>query len=112
MRPVNDGFRFLLEMSLLAALAYWGFHGRGGLTQWVLGLGAPLLLALIWGTIMAPKAKLQLTDPVRLAAEVVLFGAGVAALFAAGADGLAIAFAVCVAVHLALTFPLRQRSAP
>src|SRR3954452_12436704 len=109
MRPLNDGFRFLLEMSLLAALAYWGFHGHAGAKQWILGLGAPLLIAVIWGAVMAPKAKWQARDPLRLPLELVIFATGVAALADAGADGLAIAFAACVAVHLALTFPLHQR---
>jgi hypothetical protein len=109
MRPVNDVFRFLLEMALLAALAYWGFHDRGGVAQWVLGLGAPLLLAVVWGAFMAPKAARPARDPVRLPLEIVLFGSGVAALAAAGSETLAAIFGACVLVHLALTFPLGQR---
>jgi hypothetical protein len=108
--PANDVFRFLLEMAMLASLAYWGFHDRGGVEQWLLGLGAPLLVALVWGAFMAPKAWRRARDPVRLPLELVLFGSGVAALAAAGSRGLAIVFGALVLVHLALTFPLGQRS--
>jgi hypothetical protein len=78
----NDGLRFLLEMALLASLAYWGFSEQTGALQWVLGLGAPLLVAGVWGRFTAPKASHPITDPLRLAQEVVVFAAGVAALCA------------------------------
>jgi hypothetical protein len=35
--------RFLCELAMLAALAYWGFSVGAGVGAWVLGLGAPLL---------------------------------------------------------------------
>ena len=109
MAPANDVFRFLLEMAMLASLAYWGLHDRGGAEQWLLGLGAPLLVALVWGAFMAPKAWRRSRDPVRLPLELVLFGTAVAALADAGSGTLAIVFGALVLVHLGLTFPLRQR---
>jgi hypothetical protein len=105
----NDVQRFFLELATLAALAYWGFSQFGGVTQWVLGLGAPLIVAVVWGRFMSPKASHPTVDPVRLLIEFVVFGSGVAALFAAGATLLAVLFAVLAAVHLALTFALGQR---
>ena len=105
----NEVQRFFLELATLAALAYWGFSEFGGVTQWVLGLGAPLLVAVVWGTFMSPKASHPTVDPVRLLIEFVVFGSGVAALFAVGATLLAVLFAVLAAVHLALTFALGQR---
>ena len=41
--------------------------------------------------------------------EFVVFGSGVAALFAADATVLAVVFAVLAALHLVLTFALGQR---
>jgi hypothetical protein len=41
--------------------------------------------------------------------EFLVFGSGVAALFAAGAPVLAIVFVVLAALHLSLTFALGQR---
>jgi hypothetical protein len=111
MGNANYGLRFLLELAALAAVAYWGFHEFGGVVQWVIGLGGPLLLAAVWGRFMSPKASHPTVDPVRLVIEVLVFGAGVAALFAAGAAVLGAIFAALAAVHLALTFALGQRPA-
>lgn len=110
MTYANDGLRFVLELAVLAALAYWGFSEFGGVVQWVLGLGAPLLVAAVWGAFVAPKASRPTVDPVRLALEVTVFGSGVAALLAAGSTALALVFAALAAGHLALTFALGQRA--
>ncbi len=107
--PANDALRFMLEVSGLAALAYWGFHSAGGAPQWLLGLGAPLAMAVAWGLFMSPKAPVRLKDPGRLLAELAIFGAACAALAAAGRHQLATVLAVTAAVHLVLTFPLDQR---
>jgi hypothetical protein len=96
-------------MAALTALAYWGFHEFGGGAQWLVGLGAPLLVAAVWGRFMSPKASHPTVDPVRLVIESAVFGAGVAALFAADATTLAVIFAVLAVLHLALTFALGQR---
>ncbi|MEA2364551.1 MAG: hypothetical protein QOI32_63 [Thermoleophilaceae bacterium] len=109
MRHVNDGLRFLLELGMLASLAYWGFTDHDGAIQWLLGLGAPALVALVWGVFMSPKASHPTTDPARLALELVLFGSGVAALFAADQTTLAAILAALIALHLVLTFALSQR---
>jgi membrane protein YqaA with SNARE-associated domain len=105
----NDVLRFFLEMAALAALVYWGFSEFGGVVQWVIGLGAPLFVAVVWGRFMSPKASHPTVDPVRVLIEFTVFGSGVAALFAAGAPVLAVIFAVLAALHLSLTFALGQR---
>ena len=105
----NDVLRFFLELAALGSLAYWGFSEFDGVVQWLIGLGAPLLGAVVWGRYMSPKAPHPTVDPVRLLIEVAVFGAGVAALFAADATTLAVVFAVLAVLHLGLTFALGQR---
>jgi hypothetical protein len=47
-KSINLLVRFLLELSMLAALGYWGFTMHTGVLNKVLfGLGAPLLAAVI-----------------------------------------------------------------
>ena len=49
MRSAALGLRFLLELALLAALAFWGFTTPdGALLKILLGAGAPLLAAVVW----------------------------------------------------------------
>lgn len=109
LKGANLALAFALELCLLAALGYWGFHvGQGALAKWALGLGAPLLLAVIWGAFMAPKAWRPLPGPLHLAAAVVLFGLGVGALYAAGQQRLAVLFALAFAVNQGLALVWRQ----
>jgi anti-sigma-K factor RskA len=110
MRPANDGLRFLLELSTLAAVAYWGWSETGSAWRWVLVVAAPTAVALLWGRTVAPKASRRVRDPWRLVVELVVFGGGVAALVDADQQTLAIVLACAVAIHLALTFLLGQRS--
>jgi hypothetical protein len=69
-RSANDGLRFALEIALLFSVAYWGFAEQTGAVQWVLGFGAPLLVAVVWGRFIAPKASHPTRDPLRLLLEV------------------------------------------
>jgi hypothetical protein len=107
----NDGLRFLLELGALTALGYWGFSQFGGLAQWLLGLGTPLLAAVVWGRFVAPKASHPQVDPIRLGLEVAVFGSGAAALLASGRTALGLVFAGLAVLHLGLTFALGQRPA-
>jgi hypothetical protein len=54
--------RFLCELSMLAALAFWGFQVGDGVGAWMLGIGAPLLAAAVWGAFVAPKAPTGMTS--------------------------------------------------
>jgi hypothetical protein len=93
MRGANLVLRFLLELSALAAMVYWGFATASGATQWVLGLGAPLAVAVVWGLFVSPKRRFDLPHPARFAIELVVFAAAVLALFAADQPVLAVVLA-------------------
>jgi hypothetical protein len=112
LRPANDGLRFLLELSALAAVAYWGWSEHGPVWRWVLVVAAPLAIALLWGRFVAPKAKVRVGDPWKLLLEVLVFGGAAAALADADQPVLAIVLAAAALLHLALTFALDQRRIP
>jgi hypothetical protein len=107
-RPANDALRFFLELSALAAVAYWGWSEGGG-ARWLLVVAAPLVIALVWGRWMAPRSNHRVRDPWRLAIEGLVFGSAVVALAAADQPELAIILAGATTLHIGLTFPLAQR---
>ncbi|HEU5088821.1 MAG TPA: YrdB family protein [Roseiflexaceae bacterium] len=112
MKSINLGVRFLLELCMLAALAYWGFTLPAGWPLRLLaGLGGPLAMIVVWGGVVAPKARRRLADPWRLLVEVLVFALAALALAAAGRGALAVAFALVVAVNIALLFVWKQRAA-
>ena len=75
--------RFVLELSLLASVGYFGFTFSGA-SGWLLGLGLPLVVVVIWGMFVAPRAPRLIDDPGRLVIELVLFALGMGALAAVG----------------------------
>jgi quinol-cytochrome oxidoreductase complex cytochrome b subunit len=102
-KSANLALRFLLELCALAALGYWGFQtGRGLFMKIGLGIGAPLLAALVWGTFVAPHAAVPVSAPLRLVLELVVFGSAAAALYAAGRPALAGSFALTVVINRVL----------
>jgi hypothetical protein len=113
MRPLrlaNELLAFLLELAALAALGYWGFRvGSGVPLKILLGVGAPVLAAVLWGLFAAPRARFTVPPGGVLAVKVLVFGAAAAALYAAGQRTLAIAFAVLVALNTIVLTVTRNR---
>jgi hypothetical protein len=107
-RFANDALRFCLELAALATQAYWGATADTPLWP-LIAVGAPLVVAAFWGRFMSPKAPRRLHDPLRLAAEIVIFGLTAVLLLDRGHTPLAIALGGAAALHLALTFVFRQR---
>ena len=109
-KAANLGLRFVLEIAALIAVGRWGFQtGESGLLRWLLGLGAPLLVAAIWATFGSPAAPYRLDDPWRLGLELLVFGAGVAALFLTGRTRLGWVFAGVVVANTLLMLIWAQR---
>jgi len=103
----NLAVAFLLELCALAALGYWGFQtGDGWIAKVALGVGVPLLVALVWGAFVAPKALVKVPMPLRLALKAAVFGAAAVGLATAGRPALAWVFAAVVVVNLALVYAL------
>jgi hypothetical protein len=73
-----------------------------------LGIGAPVLIAIIWGMFAAPKAAYHLHGFRLLALEVIVFSSGVAALYATKNYSLAWAFATIAIINRLLIFVWRQ----
>lgn len=105
LQSINLALAFLLELGMLAAFAYWGFHtGSTVLTRLLLGVGVPLAAAVIWWLFMAPKATRRLQGTAYLVVKVILFGLAATALAEAGLVVLAIVFAVLFVVNTILLY--------
>ncbi len=101
----NLALRFFLELCALMALGYWGFQtGKGVMLKWLLGIGAPLLTAVMWGTFGSPNAAVKLSAPLHVLLEVLVFGLPAVALFAAGKPTWAWIFAITVIINRALMY--------
>ncbi len=101
---VNLAIRFLLELGAIAALFYWGTQTGGGAVSWLLALGAPGLFILIWGRLLAPRARHRLPMRQRIPLELVLFGLAALALAVAGSVWLGIAFGAVAVANIVLVY--------
>ena len=87
--------RFLSELALIAVLVWAGLGASVPLAGRIaIAVAAPVLAMVIWGLWMAPRARRRLADPLRLAAELVLFSVAAAALALTGPVLAAVVFAV------------------
>jgi Protein of unknown function (DUF2568) len=103
LRAANLGLRFLLELTTLAALAYLGFHtGTTTVADVLLGVGVPLVAAVVWGVFAAPNSGRRRRGAALIAVQMAFFAAGVASLAASGHPWLAALLAVVVVVNAVL----------
>jgi hypothetical protein len=105
----NLGLRFGLELGALGLVSYWGFHALpGGLSRLVLAMAAPLALAVLWGLLASPRARVTLSQPLKVGVQVTLLLVPAAALAQAGRPALASAFAGVVVINAVLLERWRQ----
>jgi hypothetical protein len=106
---LNLAVRFLLELCLLAATGYWGFKTQ---STWpmkiLLGVGLPVVLAVLWGLFVAPRAVRPLHGPAHFVLELGLLSLGGAALFAADRPALGWAFTIALVVSTILKVVWKQ----
>jgi len=109
--PVNLGVRFLLEISALVAMGFWGWSLVDGWWSVVPGLGIPLLAAGAWGTFAVPndpsrsgRAPVPTPGWARLALEVAFFAFASWALFDLGSEILGWVLAVATIAHYAASY--------
>ena len=111
LKTINLTVAFLLELCALAALAYWGVQtGSSTILKVFLGVGTPLLAALIWGRFMAPTSKTRLRGTAYLLLKVAIFGVAAVALAIVGQVTLAILFAVASIVNHVLLVVWHQEA--
>lgn len=67
-----------------------------------LGISAPLLAAVVWGTLVAPNAAVRLPGLVPFVLGLVILGLAAVALAAAGHPFLAVIFGAIVLINAAL----------
>jgi hypothetical protein len=111
--PAHLAIRFALELVLLAAYAYWGWHlGNGGVAGVFLAVVLPVLAAALWGIFKTPGDSTANPQPVvsvpgivRLVLECALIGAAAYGVWTSGSRALAETMLTVFALHYAVTWP-------
>ena len=104
-KGAHRALRLLLDPCALGALGYWGLKtGNATIAKIALGVGAPLVAAVVWGAFVSPQAPVQLPRLVVLVLQVSVFGSAAAALVGTGHRTLALVFVVIVVINAILMY--------
>lgn len=106
--PLNLTLRFLLELVMLAILAYWGDHLFPGWKGVAAAIAFPVGAATIWGVFRIPNdprpAPVAISGVLRLALEWGLFGWATWALHDLGYDKWAWIFLGVLVAHYLFSY--------
>lgn len=106
---INQIVAFLLEIGMLIAIGYWGFHqGKTNLTKYSLALALPAIAIILWGFFAAPKSEYRLEFPVRIIFEICLFAIASFLLYKTGNSKLAIWFGAIALVNEIIAYIFKQ----
>jgi hypothetical protein len=104
--PFNLAIRFILEVVVLLSMGYWGWKYGNGWMRYVLAIGIPVILAVIWATFNVPgdpsrsgEAPVVTPGSIRLVLELAFFAGAAWALRDLGYIKLSLAFSVVVILH-------------
>jgi hypothetical protein len=106
--PLVLTLMFLLELAMLAALAYWGWTQHEGLLRVLLAIGLPVIAAVLWGIFRVPgepnDAVVAVRGIVRLVLELGLFALAVILLAASNQPTTAAIFGGLVLLEYGLSY--------
>ena len=109
--PLNLAIRFLLELTALAIMGYWGWKQGDGFIRFVLIIGIPLLAAVIWGTFnvlgdpsRSGEAPIQVAGILRLLIELSFFGIAAWMLYNLQYNRYAIIIICIVVLHYLVSY--------
>ena len=105
----NETLAFVLEVVMLAGLAWWGAAQHASIgVRIALAIAAPVLVAAAWGLFAAPRARVRLPLAGVLAIKVLAFGAAALGVYAIGRHSLALAFMIVSLANTAIAAVDRQ----
>lgn len=105
LKAINKIVSFFLELAMLAAFAYGGFHFEDNrIMHYLLGIGIPILLIVFWARYMAPKAASRLSFPWLYLVTFLLFEASAAVLYLNDITQWAIILGLISLINIALKF--------
>lgn len=106
----NLALRFLLELVVLVAFTYWGFQSGDSLfQQLLLGTGLLVLIMVVWGMFVSPKAPYRLQIAPRIGVELLIFTLVTWALYSVGFTYIAFGFIALVILNQILLSLFDQR---
>ena len=108
---INLAVRFLLELSALFAAGMWGWRQTDQWPRFLLAIGIPIILAVIWTTFAVPNdpsrsgnAPVVTPGIVRLVIELGFFSFATWTLYDMGFPKISLTYGFIVTVHYLVSY--------
>ena len=89
----------------------WGFHlDNGPIVKMIAGIGLCLVMAVIWGMFISPKATVKLPEAGVIAIEFVITLSAFLCLYAAGLQTFSIVFGIAAVINRLLITTYRIKA--
>lgn len=98
-----DIVRFLVELTVLFSLGFWGFVAWAFPINIAAGILAPAFAALVWALFVSPRAVFAVHPFVRAVIELLLYASATIAWWSLGHTWIGLAFAIVATVTGLLT---------
>ena len=109
--PINHTLRFLLELSALFSMGYWGWTQHEGIMRLVWMFALPAIAVILWGTLAVPddpsrsgKAPIPTPGFLRLFLELAIFALGVWCFFLVGQPTWGWILGILVVMHYVTSY--------
>jgi len=109
--PINLIIRFVLELLALLAVGFWAWKSFDGALQYILGIGLPILMTIVWGTFAVPddpsrsgRAPIPVSGSLRLLIELLFFAIATWALYDLQEIELSSIFGGLVIIHYLVSY--------
>lgn len=102
-----DIVRAIVLLAALATFAIWGFTAWPSPWSFVIGIGLPVVVLLLWAVLLSPRPILHAHPFVRAIIELLVYAGATAAWWSMGETWIGIGFAV-VAIATGLATGLRS----
>ena len=109
--PLNLALRFILELSALGAMGYWGWTQHEGPLRWLWVIVLPLVAAVMWGTFAvlddpsrSGNAPVPTPGILRLMLELSFFTIATIALIASQRVSVGWVLAVTTLLHYVISY--------
>lgn len=100
---------FLLEVAMVAAFCYAGFR-LAAPARYVVGIGLPIVIIVLWGIFMAPRAARRVPWPALPLIALAVFLVSAALLYAAHQPVMALILALVAVAYTVLNFYLKRKN--
>lgn len=94
MKMTGGAAMVVAQFGMLVGLAWWGLLAFPGVMSWLVGIGLPVGVLILWQVFLSPNTTQAVPIPAQFAARLLLLFTGAAALWAVGVQELAIAQAI------------------